>query len=106
MTATVNWLMGEEHLDPDWSFGPEGERFEIEVTGDPSVKLTFKGLQPETIEAGLVRNPGIVVDGQPLRERDPVRRRRRAGHQDLPRPAADRRPRRPGTGSTRAQRPS
>jgi 2,4-diaminopentanoate dehydrogenase len=60
VTATVNWLMGEEHLDPDWSFGPEGERFEVEVTGDPSVKLTFKGLQPETIEAGLVRNPGIV----------------------------------------------
>jgi hypothetical protein len=60
VTATVNWLMGEEHLDPDWSFGPEGERFEVEVTGDPSVKLTFKGLQPETVEAGLVRNPGIV----------------------------------------------
>jgi 2,4-diaminopentanoate dehydrogenase len=60
VTATVNWLMGEDHLDPDWSFGPEGERFEVEVTGDPSVKLTFKGLQPETIEAGLVRNPGIV----------------------------------------------
>ena len=36
VTATVNWLMGEEHLDPDWSFGPEGERFEIEVTGDPT----------------------------------------------------------------------
>src|SRR4029079_471181 len=60
VTATVNWLMGEEHLDPDWSFGPEGERFEVEVTGDPSVKLTFKGLQPDTIEDGLVRNPGIV----------------------------------------------
>jgi hypothetical protein len=60
VTATVNWLMGEEHLDPAWEFGPEGERFEIEVTGDPSVKLTVKGLQPETVEAGLVRNPGIV----------------------------------------------
>ena len=60
VTATVNWLMGEEHLDPDWSFGADGERFEVEVTGDPSVKLTFKGLQPETIEAGLVRNPGVV----------------------------------------------
>ena len=60
VTATVNWLMGEENLDPGWSFGPEGERFEVEVTGDPSVKLTFKGLQPETVEAGLVRNPGVV----------------------------------------------
>lgn len=60
VTATVNWLMGEEHLDPAWGFGEEGERFEVEVTGDPSVKLTFKGLQPETIEEGLVRNPGVV----------------------------------------------
>lgn len=61
VTATVNWLMGEEHLDPPWEFGAEGERFEVEVTGDPDVKVTFKGLQPETIEEGLVRNPGIVV---------------------------------------------
>ena len=60
MTATVNWLMGEGALDPPWEIGPEGERFEVEVTGDPSVKLTFKGLQPETIEEGLVRNPGVV----------------------------------------------
>ena len=60
MTATVNWLMGEGNLDPAWEIGPEGERFEVEVTGDPSVKLTFKGLQPETIEEGLIRNPGVV----------------------------------------------
>jgi hypothetical protein len=60
VTASVNWLMGEEHLDPDWSFGEAGERFEVEVTGDPSVTLTFKGLQPDTIEEGLVRNPGVV----------------------------------------------
>ena len=60
VTATVNWLMGEEHLDPGWAFGPEGERFEVEVTGDPSVLLTFQGLQPESVAAGLVRNPGIV----------------------------------------------
>jgi hypothetical protein len=61
VTATVNWFMGEEHFDPAWGFGPEGERFEVEVTGDPDVKVTFKGLQPETIEEGLARNPGIVV---------------------------------------------
>jgi hypothetical protein len=60
VSATVNWLMGEVDLDPAWEIGPEGERFEVEVTGDPSVKLTFKGLQPETIEEGLVRNPGVV----------------------------------------------
>jgi hypothetical protein len=61
ITAAVNWLMGEENLDPDWSFGERGERFEVEITGDPNVSLTFKGLQPDTIAEGLIRNPGIVV---------------------------------------------
>ena len=31
VSAVVNWLMGEEHLDPAWTFGPAGERFEVEV---------------------------------------------------------------------------
>jgi hypothetical protein len=61
ITAAVNWLMGDEHLDPPWRFGPEGERFEVEVTGDPGAFVTFKGLHPESIEAGLARNPGIVA---------------------------------------------
>ena len=61
ITARVNWLMGEEHLDPAWSFGPAGERFEVEVEGDPTCLVTFKGYQPLTVEAGLVRNEGIVA---------------------------------------------
>jgi hypothetical protein len=61
VTARVNWLMGEEHLDPAWGFGPEGERFEVEITGDPGVKVTFHGLHPESIAQGLERNPGIVA---------------------------------------------
>jgi hypothetical protein len=61
VTAAVNWLMGEEHLDPPWAFGPEGERFEVEVTGDPGVLVTFKKLHPESVAAGLERNPGIVA---------------------------------------------
>lgn len=61
VTAAVNWLMGDENLDPDWSLGEAGERFEVEVTGDPSVAVTFKGLQPESVAAGLVRNPGVVA---------------------------------------------
>jgi hypothetical protein len=61
ITAAVNWLMGDEHLDPPWRFGDEGERFEVEVTGDPGVQLTFHGLHPESIAAGLARNPGIVA---------------------------------------------
>jgi len=61
ITAAVNWLMGEQHLDPAWSFGPEGERFEVEVTGDPPVRLAIHGVHPESVAAGLLRNPGIVA---------------------------------------------
>jgi hypothetical protein len=61
ITAAVNWLMGDEALDPPWRFGVEGERFEVEVTGDPGTKLTFKKLHPDSIEAGLKRNPGVVA---------------------------------------------
>ena len=61
ITARVNWLMGQDNLDPAWGFGDEGERFEVEVTGDPSVNITFHGIHPESIEAGLKRNPGIVA---------------------------------------------
>jgi len=61
ITAAVNWLMGEENLEPDWNFGEQGERFEVEITGDPTVSLTFKGLQPLTIAEGLQRNPGVVA---------------------------------------------
>jgi hypothetical protein len=64
VTAAVNWLMGEEHLEPPWEFGPGGERFEVEITGDPSCLTTFKKLHPETVEAGLTRNPGIVATAQ------------------------------------------
>lgn len=61
ITVRTNWFMGEENLEPAWTFGPEGERFEVEVTGDPSAKLSFHGWHPESIEAGLERNPGIVA---------------------------------------------
>jgi hypothetical protein len=61
VTAAVNWFMGEEHLDPAWGFGPEGERFEVEVDGDPPVHLTFHGLHPASIAEGLERNRGIVA---------------------------------------------
>jgi hypothetical protein len=61
MTVRTNWFMGQEHLDPPWTFGPEGERFEVEVRGDPPVKLTFHGLHPASIAEGLARNRGIVA---------------------------------------------
>lgn len=59
VTVRVNWLMGEEHLDPPWTIG--GERFEVEVEADPSVHVTFRGLQPPFEHADLDRNPGIVA---------------------------------------------
>jgi 2,4-diaminopentanoate dehydrogenase len=61
ITVRTNWFMGQAHLDPAWTFGPEGERFEVEVTGDPTSKVTFHGWHPASIEAGLERNPGIVA---------------------------------------------
>ena len=79
VTAAVNWLMGEEHLDPAWRFGPRpdelrssstrcappsaayGERFEVEITGDPPAKLTFHGLHPTDFRAAQKRNPGMVA---------------------------------------------
>jgi hypothetical protein len=61
ITVRTNWFMGQENLEPAWSFGPEGERFEVEITGDPSSKLSFHGWHPESIEAGLRRNAGIVA---------------------------------------------
>jgi 2,4-diaminopentanoate dehydrogenase len=61
VTAAVNWLMGEEHLNPPWNFGEGGEHFEVEVTGDPNCLVTFRKLHPESIAAGLERNPGIVA---------------------------------------------
>jgi hypothetical protein len=61
ISVRTNWFMGEEGFDPAWSFGPEGERFEVEVTGDPSCKVTFHGWHPASIEAGLKRNNGIVA---------------------------------------------
>lgn len=57
----VHWLMGEEHLDPPWSFGAAGERYAIDVFGNPDTSVTIKGWQPETVEAGLRANPGIAA---------------------------------------------
>ena len=61
ITARVNWLMGERHLDPPWTFGPEAERFEIEVEGEPAVRLTVHGLHPPDPARDLGRNPGLAA---------------------------------------------
>ncbi|OAT66964.1 dihydrodipicolinate reductase [Mycobacteroides immunogenum] len=57
----VNWLMGEEHLDPGWSFGPSGPRYEVEVRGTPSSSCTITGFHPHSVQAGLIANEGVVA---------------------------------------------
>ncbi|WP_330251692.1 dihydrodipicolinate reductase [Nocardia sp. NBC_00565] len=57
----VNWLMGEDNLDPPWSFGAAGQRFEMEVKGDPDSYVVIHGWHADSIEAGLARNDGIVA---------------------------------------------
>jgi hypothetical protein len=58
ITVRVNWLMGERHLEPAWHLGDP--RFEVEVTGDPPVHLTFHGFHPGAGEP-IEPNPGIVA---------------------------------------------
>jgi 2,4-diaminopentanoate dehydrogenase len=61
INVSVCWLMGEEHLEEGWGFGPEGPRYEIEIKGDPDMSMTIHGCHPASVEAGLVRNEGVVV---------------------------------------------
>lgn len=61
VTAAVNWLMGDENLEPAWGFGPAGHRFEIEISGDPGMLVTFTGLHPGSVADGLIRNPGVIA---------------------------------------------
>ena len=61
MTVRVNWLMGTEHLDPAWDFGPQGERFEVELDAVPPVAASFHGMHPASLDDDLDRNPGIIA---------------------------------------------
>lgn len=59
VTARVNWLMGDDHLDPAWELGEQ--RFEVELDADPPVALTFHGLHPPVLGEDLDRLPGIIA---------------------------------------------
>jgi hypothetical protein len=56
---TVNWLMGEENLDPAWTFGPAGQRYEMEVRGNPDFTVIINGFQGVVGEDGP--EPGVVA---------------------------------------------
>jgi hypothetical protein len=47
ITVRVNWLMGEDDLDPPWRL--DGQRFEVAFDADPSVAATFHGLHPPVV---------------------------------------------------------
>ena len=59
--AIVNWFMGDKHFDKPWGFGPQGPRYELEIKGDPALTAVYHGIHPATIDAGLLRNEGIIV---------------------------------------------
>ncbi len=64
ITARVNWLMGDEHLDKPWTLGPDGGCYELEITGDPPVRMRIDGIHPDrsmTIDEAVKRNPGMVA---------------------------------------------
>ena len=67
--VTVNWLMGEEKLDPAWTFGPEGQRYEMEVRGNPDISISVKGFQSavggEGPEYGIVGTAAHCVNSVP-----------------------------------------
>ena len=56
ITVRVNWMMGDDHLDPAWTLGEE--RFEVAFAADPPVSCTFHGLHPPVVgeqpEIGLI----------------------------------------------------
>ena len=61
--------MGEENLDPAWTFGPEGQRYEMEVRGNPDFTVTVKGFQSEIggegPEYGIVGTAAHCVNSIP-----------------------------------------
>jgi hypothetical protein len=67
--VTVNWLMGEEKMDPPWTFGPQGQRYEMEVRGNPDVSISVKGFQSavgsEGPEYGIVGTAAHCVNSVP-----------------------------------------
>ncbi|HIF94202.1 MAG: hypothetical protein ABGX04_16540 [Myxococcales bacterium] len=63
ITAAVNWYMGHSNIDPKWSIGEGGERYELEIAGDPPITAVFHGIHPTSdavLEEVQNRNPGIV----------------------------------------------
>ena len=64
ISARVNWYMGHENIGGGWSIGEGGERYELEIDGDPPLRVEIHGIHPEgsvPIEELQKRNPGMVA---------------------------------------------
>jgi len=64
ITARVNWFMGYDNIDAEWMDPANGECYELEITGDPPVKVVLHGVHPDessTLEELQKRNPGMVA---------------------------------------------
>ena len=92
ISVRTNWFMGQEGFDPAWSFGPEGERFEVEVTRGSELEGHLPRLAPRIHRGRLEAQPRHRRHGDSRRERDPLRMSGFARHQVLSRPAARCRP--------------
>ena len=83
ITVRTNWMMDDGNLADGWRLGEQ--RFEVEFDAEPPLV----GHVPRSAPAGPRRGLVDRVDrtGDALRERDPLRRERRARDQDLSRSA-------------------
>lgn len=64
ISAIVNWYMGEKNLQDGWSIGDGGERYELEIQGDPPIVAQLHGIHPTAdavLEEVQRRNPGMVA---------------------------------------------
>jgi len=62
--AIVNWYMGHENIGEGWDIGTGGERYELEILGDPPLTVQMHGIHPVgeiNIEELQKRNPGMVA---------------------------------------------
>ena len=74
---------------PPWTFGPAGERYEMEVKGNPDFTVDDQGLSARERRGGPREQQRHRRHRGALRELDPRGVCGRAGHRHLPRPAAD-----------------
>lgn len=57
--------MGEENLDPPWTFGPKGQRHEMEVSGNHDFSVTIDGFQSEIGDRGVIATAAHCVNSVP-----------------------------------------